>query len=836
MLLLIFLAAVSSAADLTQWKVTYEPMAICALEGSTVRINCTYWYPAGITVHRQLWYYGPDANKVFYEGETIVYHTNRSKVSSRDRKRVQFLGNKNQTCDVKISDVSRMDSGYYKFRVEGTDQYTYVPGAKVTITGLQVEASASKVKERDTVRLRCATNCSLTNSDFSWFRNGRPLNEVSATLEIQNVTYMDHAGYSCQTGNVASPEFQLNIQYAPKNPVITGQPTTGIEEGKSVTLYCKDLANPPSSYTWIKENSSHVRSGEQLHISKVTSTDTGSYHCEAKNIYGSAKSAAVNLMVKGRIDCSNNMAMTYAFYALLSFVILAGFALSVFIFLRKRTEKTNKQNFVITGRREVCLQFLFFTFFEEKTKQILGNVQISHRPRFESRDLNYKYKSKHTTIKWKVTIQTPKYSCLPPSLLKPKGSGPPHYSDLSKWGATYTPQQICALEGSTVRINCAYRHPSYVYVQREMWFYGPWDYQKTVEGETTVYHTDEQEVSISHMNRVQFLGNKNKRCSINIRNVSREESGYYKFRFEGSSFSQHWTEVPGVSVTITGLTVETTAKKVTENDSVTLRCKTSCSVYDSISWFRNGRRLNHNLWEYRISSVSYEDHAGFSCQIGNVSSPELLLNVEYAPKNAFITVKPSTHIEEGESVMLHCKALANPHGTYTWVKENTSHVGTGEQLHISEFNKSHQGSYYCEATNNYGMTKSAAVQLTINESTNGSKKKNYLPYLLYSLLGVVILAGLALAIFVCLRKRTKKTKQQNGDVQGRNETTISPIYEDIPNAEPAQQNKEEDEQTLNYMSVQFKSHPSKTMQDKEEEEKTADNDGDIIYTAVFIKR
>ncbi|XP_039626550.1 sialoadhesin-like [Polypterus senegalus] len=342
----------------------------------------------------------------------------------------------------------------------------------------------------------------------------------------------------------------------------------------------------------------------------------------------------------------------------------------------------------------------------------------------------------------------------------------PSVVDLSEWGATYTPQQICVFEGSTVRINCAYRHPSYVSVQREMWFYGPWDYQKTVEGETTVYHTDEQEVSISHMNRVQFLGNKTKICSINIRNVSREDSGYYKFRFEGSSFNQYWTEVPGVSLTITGLKVETTAKKVTENDSVTLRCTTNCSVYDSISWFRNGRRLNPKLRDYRISRVSYEDHAGFSCQIGNVSSPELLLNVEYAPKNAFITVKHSTHIEEGESVTLHCKALANPHGTYTWVKENTSHVGTGEQLHISEFNKSHQGSYYCEATNNYGMTKSAAVQLTINESMNGSENKNY-P--LYSLLGVVILAGLALAIFVFLRKRTKKTKQQNGEVQGRNE-------------------------------------------------------------------
>ncbi|XP_039626554.1 B-cell receptor CD22-like isoform X2 [Polypterus senegalus] len=406
--------------------------------------------------------------------------------------------------------------------------------------------------------------------------------------------------------------------------------------------------------------------------------------------------------------------------------------------------------------------------------------------------------------------------------------------DLSDMEATYRPDSICALEGSTVRINCVYKYSAGVNIQNEMWFYGTKKYDVTSDRETTVYHTNEWEVPSSYRHRVQFLGNRNKKCSINISNVSREDSGFYTFGVQKySSGYYYWTFEPGVHVTITGLKIEATAKNVKENDPVTLRCKMNCSLYGSVFWFRNGRRLNHTSAELKIQRASYEDHGNFSCQNDNFTSPEFLLNVEYIPKNAVITVKPATCTEEMTLVTLYCKALANPPCTYSWVKENRSQVGSEEQLHITEFNRSHARSYHCEATNKYGTVKSPAINVTVNENMNCSDNKP-LNIALYSLLSAAVLAGLALAVFILLRKRTKKTKQQNGDVQGRNETAISPVYEDVPNAEPAQQNKQEDEQTLNYMSVQFKSHPSKTINDKEEE-KRVDNAKDIIYTAVVTK-
>uniref|UniRef100_A0A8C4SWG0 Ig-like domain-containing protein n=1 Tax=Erpetoichthys calabaricus TaxID=27687 RepID=A0A8C4SWG0_ERPCA len=79
----------------------------------------------------------------------------------------------------------------------------------------------------------------------------------------------------------------------------TGQPTITIEEGTSVTLKCTALANPPCNFTWVKENSSHVETGEQLHIREFKESHAGSYHCKATNIHGTAKSAGVTLKVQG---------------------------------------------------------------------------------------------------------------------------------------------------------------------------------------------------------------------------------------------------------------------------------------------------------------------------------------------------------------------------------------------------------------------------------------------------------------------------------------------------------------------------------------------------------
>ncbi|XP_039626551.1 B-cell receptor CD22-like [Polypterus senegalus] len=338
MLLFIFLAAVSSAVD---ERAIYEPKALCAPEGSTVRINCTYKDPIESTEVMELWFYGPDEKKTRPEGETIVYHTNKTFIANSHRQRVEFLRNKHITCGIKISNVSREESGYYKFRYEEgwwiDSKWTQIPGVKVTITGLKIEATPMTLKENEAVTLECQMNCSLTDRVF-WFRKGQHLKETSQKLELQRASYEDHGSYWCQTGHVRSPSFLLNVFYAPRNVVITGHPTTGIEEGTSVTLNCRALANPPGRYTWVKENSGQVGSGDQLHISKFNASYVGSYHCEATNDYGTTNSTAVNLTV------NVNKNINVVLYSVLGIITLSGLAVGILLFQRKRPKKTNRKD------------------------------------------------------------------------------------------------------------------------------------------------------------------------------------------------------------------------------------------------------------------------------------------------------------------------------------------------------------------------------------------------------------------------------------------------------------------------------------------------------------
>ncbi|XP_039627333.1 LOW QUALITY PROTEIN: sialoadhesin-like [Polypterus senegalus] len=575
MLLLIFLATVSCADGWSQWGVTYEPKTICAAEGSTVTIGCSYWHPEHIKVKYEIWFNDPIMKTAYIILERTPFITQMCRAWPADTETEFSSWGTETKSAVRISDVRTTDSGYYKFRFVGYGdglKWTGVPGVRVTVTGLKIKATAQTVKENDEVTLTSTTTCSLTNGVF-WYRNEQRLRETSQTLVIQRVSYEDHGSYWCQTGVTKSPAYQLNIVYAPKNVVISGLPTICIEEGTSVTLHCTAIANPPGTYTWVKDNIRIPGSGEHLQISRASVRAAGSYHCEVTNIYGMIKSAAVTLVV----------------------------------------------------------------------------------------------------------------------------------------------------------------------------------------------------------NRLK---------------------------------------------------IEATVETVKENDTVTLRCTTTCSLPHRVfSWYRNGHPVYETSALLVIQRVSLTHNSSYWCQTGVTKSPAFLLDVQYAPKNAVITGQANTTIEEGESVTLNCTASANPPSNYTWVKENSSHVGSGEHLKISEFNVNDAGSYHCEATNIHGTAKSATVKLTVNVNSSTN-------YAFYSLLIVPLLAALALGVFIFLRKKTKKTNQQNRDGQGGRETAADDVYYNLcePTNTPKQQNEE---QTLSYASVQFKAKPDKRMKAKEHGKKTEDGNQDIIYSSVI---
>ncbi|XP_048051809.1 B-cell receptor CD22-like [Megalobrama amblycephala] len=289
LIFLLMIHRVSSAG----WGVSYSPSHICALKDSSVIMNCTYTYPTGYQIKKVFW--------------TKVYKTGVESPLSEDpeySQRLQYLGDKQQNCTIRLSHVTLKDSHEYYFRIiTDKDRWIGVPGVNLTVTDLQVE-SPERVTEGDSVRLTCKSSCTLTDrATFIWYRNSQPLTERrdrNNELLLQSVRREDAGRYSCAVHghNHISPAVQLNVMYPPKSVSVSISPSGEIVSGDSVTLICSSDSNPPAlNFSWFK-GGTFVGSGRIYSISKISSDDSGEYKCRSINEHGEKYSDAVTLNVK----------------------------------------------------------------------------------------------------------------------------------------------------------------------------------------------------------------------------------------------------------------------------------------------------------------------------------------------------------------------------------------------------------------------------------------------------------------------------------------------------------------------------------------------------------
>ncbi|XDV16297.1 hypothetical protein PO909_016076 [Leuciscus waleckii] len=257
-------------------------------------MRCTYTYPTGYQIKKVFW-------TESLKGVESLDLSNDPEYSQR----LQYLGDKQQNCTVRLSHVTLKDSHMYYFRFI-TDitkgRYTGKPGVSLTVTDLQVE-SPERVTEGDSVNLRCKSSCALTDrATFIWYRNSQPLTERrdrNNELLLQSVRREDSGRYSCAVDGHThiSPAVQLNVMYPPVKPVISISPSGVIVEGDSVTLNCISDSNPPAEISWIKGGRNILQSGETYSITNIKSEASGDYHCSARNKHGSQTSAAVNMNI-----------------------------------------------------------------------------------------------------------------------------------------------------------------------------------------------------------------------------------------------------------------------------------------------------------------------------------------------------------------------------------------------------------------------------------------------------------------------------------------------------------------------------------------------------------
>ncbi|XP_076141012.1 B-cell receptor CD22-like [Alosa pseudoharengus] len=285
-----------------EWGVTYSPTHICAPEGSSVTMSCSYTYPSDLTVKEAFWI---NKNKeVPVDLTTKTDYTERVKVD---------CGDKTRQCYLTITGVTKEDAQHrYYCRIttnNKTEKWIGTPGVEVHLTDLHISSSkGTEVKEGDHVNLTCGNTCPLsTNPAFTWSKYGRPVEKKQITknqLQLHPVSYEDEGSYTCAVrGHEGhpSPPYRLHVMYPPKNTRVVSAPSGEITEGTRVTLTCMSEADPPvHTYTWIKKRGAvELESGKEntLTFSKIRSEDSGQYLCRAVNMIGQQDSLALLIKV-----------------------------------------------------------------------------------------------------------------------------------------------------------------------------------------------------------------------------------------------------------------------------------------------------------------------------------------------------------------------------------------------------------------------------------------------------------------------------------------------------------------------------------------------------------
>ncbi|XP_051994038.1 B-cell receptor CD22-like [Xyrauchen texanus] len=289
--LLMIAAGVYSDDD---WGVSYSSKYICALKGSSVIMSCTYKYPPGYKILKVFWT-KTDVRNEYNEFPDLNTDPEYSQ-------RIQYLGDKQQNCTIRLNDVTQKDSHKYYFRFitdKPDGRWIGKPGVTLDITDLHVESPES-VTEGDTVSLTCKSTCNLSDrTTFIWWKNTQSLTERNNKLLLQSVRREDAGRYSCAVHghNLTSPHVYLNVKYSPKNVSVSMSGSGEIVLGDSVNLTCSSDSNPPVlNYTWFKENeSSSVGSGQSY-----SALQSGFFYCVAQNQHGSQRSAAVSVTVRYR--------------------------------------------------------------------------------------------------------------------------------------------------------------------------------------------------------------------------------------------------------------------------------------------------------------------------------------------------------------------------------------------------------------------------------------------------------------------------------------------------------------------------------------------------------
>ncbi|XP_058865355.1 B-cell receptor CD22-like isoform X3 [Acipenser ruthenus] len=166
-----------------------------------------------------------------------------------------------------------------------------------------ISKPADDIKEGAAVTLVCSCKGNPPVNFYTWFKVGQGIINNLETFEFNSISITDSGDYFCEAKNQLGAQnssiINIDVKYAPKNVRIENSPQAGkILEGDELSLTCNTSGGNPTqiSFAWYRnEHQTHAR--QTLKFDKITRDQAGSYYCEATNSAGSTKSSHENIDV-----------------------------------------------------------------------------------------------------------------------------------------------------------------------------------------------------------------------------------------------------------------------------------------------------------------------------------------------------------------------------------------------------------------------------------------------------------------------------------------------------------------------------------------------------------
>ncbi|XP_056135655.1 B-cell receptor CD22-like [Lampris incognitus] len=175
------------------------------------------------------------------------------------------------------------------------------------------------------------------------------------------------------------------------------------------------------------------------------------------------------------------------------------------------------------------------------------------------------------------------------------------------WGVTYNSTKVCALKGSTVDIGCSYFYPATVNrVETTVW----------LTRHRHSYSVDLKE-ELQYADRVQYLCEGRRDCTLRITDLRESDSAEYMFRFTTNLPEGKYTGSPGVTLTVADLTVQVTREQrwYSYSNRAELKCHHLCqlSPRPTYIWYKNGKYMKEATSLTYVTNVDYKD--SFACAL-----------------------------------------------------------------------------------------------------------------------------------------------------------------------------------------------------------------------------